>query len=59
MITNGFDPDDFAGCSTRRSGYFSISYSGQLYAGRRYQTALFDAVHEPIEEAIMLASRCR
>jgi glycosyltransferase involved in cell wall biosynthesis len=53
VITNGFDPDDFAGCSTPRSGYFSISYTGQLYAGKRDPTTLFEAAHELIAESII------
>lgn len=53
VITNGFDPDDFASCSTPRSGYFSISYTGQLYAGKRDPTSLFEVVHELIAEAIL------
>jgi len=59
VITNGFDPEDFAGCSTPRSPYFSISYTGQLYAGRRDPTALFEVVHELIEEKIMARADMR
>jgi glycosyltransferase involved in cell wall biosynthesis len=59
VITNGFDPDDFAGCSIPRSRYFSISYTGQLYAGRRDPTALFEAIHELIDEAIIDRERVR
>ena len=59
VITNGFDPDDFAGCSVRRSSYFSISYTGQLYAGRRDPTALFEVAHELIEEKIIERDRMR
>ena len=33
--------------------YFSISYTGQLYAGRRDPTALFEVVHELIVEGII------
>jgi glycosyltransferase involved in cell wall biosynthesis len=53
VITNGFDPDDFFGCSVPRSRSFSISYTGQLYAGRRDPTALFEVAHELIEEGII------
>ena len=53
VITNGFDPDDFADDPTPLSSYFSISYTGQLYAGRRDPTALFEVVHELIEEGIV------
>jgi glycosyltransferase involved in cell wall biosynthesis len=53
VITNGFDPDDFAGVSAPLSRTFSISYTGQLYAGRRDPTALFEVTHELIEEGII------
>ena len=53
VITNGFDPHDFAGISTERTSYFSISYTGQLYAGRRDPTALFEIVQELIAEGII------
>jgi glycosyltransferase involved in cell wall biosynthesis len=52
VITNGFDPDDFLSIPAR-SPYFSISYTGQLYAGRRDPTALFEVVHELIVEGII------
>jgi glycosyltransferase involved in cell wall biosynthesis len=58
VITNGFDPDEFA-CASTRSPYFSISYTGQLYAGRRDPTALFEVVHELIEEGIMARGHLR
>ena len=53
VITNGFDPDDFVGYSTPPTSYFSISYTGQLYAGRRDPTALFEVTHQLIEEGII------
>ncbi len=53
VITNGFDPDDFAGFSTSRSKHFSISYTGQLYAGRRDPSVLFEVIHELVAESIM------
>jgi len=52
-ITNGFDPDDFAGHPVPRNEYFSISYTGQLYAGKRDPTSLFEVVHELIAEGII------
>jgi glycosyltransferase involved in cell wall biosynthesis len=58
VITNGFDPDDFSGVSTR-SPYFSISYTGQLYAGRRDPSLLFEVVHELIEEGIIAREQMR
>ena len=59
VITNGFDPDDFAGCSVPRTREFSISYTGQLYAGRRDPTSLFEVVHELIEEKIIVREQMR
>ena len=49
VITNGFDPDDFIGDPVSRTRTFSITYTGQLYAGRRDPTALFAVVHELIQ----------
>jgi glycosyltransferase involved in cell wall biosynthesis len=59
VITNGFDPDDFAGLTSSRSKYFSISYTGQLYAGRRDPTLLFEVIHELIEESIVAREQLR
>jgi glycosyltransferase involved in cell wall biosynthesis len=58
VITNGFDSADFARRSAPNS-YFSISYTGQLYAGRRDPTLLFEAIHELIEERIMAREKLR
>ena len=58
VITNGFDPGDFAG-NSKRSSYFSISYTGQLYAGRRDPTLLFEVIHELIEESIVVREQIR
>ena len=58
VITNGFDPDDFAEGSDP-NGYFSISYTGQLYAGRRDPTSLFEVVHELIEEGNVAQEKLR
>jgi Glycosyl transferase 4-like domain len=52
-ITNGFDPDDFADYSTLVSRDFLITYTGQLYAGKRDPTVLFEVVHELIEQGIV------
>ena len=53
VITNGFDPDDFSGCSASTSRNFSITYTGQLYAGKRDPTALFETIHELIVEGFI------
>jgi glycosyltransferase involved in cell wall biosynthesis len=62
VITNGFDPDDFKSDLRRDAcpkGCFSISYTGQLYAGRRDPTLLFEVVHELIEERVLPREKLR
>lgn len=53
VITNGFDPDDFSGRLAPPTAFFSISYTGQLYAGRRDPTALFEVIQELIKEGFV------
>ena len=59
VITNGFDPDDFSAFSTPMSRYFTISYTGQLYEGRRDPTILFETVHELIEDGTIDRAQMR
>jgi glycosyltransferase involved in cell wall biosynthesis len=59
VITNGFDPDDFAGFAASPSKHFSISYTGQLYAGRRDPSQLFEVLHELIAESKMAREQLR
>ena len=50
VITNGFEPSDFPKKSKDSSELFTISYTGQLYSGKRNPKPLFDAVEELIQE---------
>ena len=50
VITNGFEPDDFPEKSFIENTIFTISYTGQLYSGKRNPRPLFHAVEELIEE---------
>jgi glycosyltransferase involved in cell wall biosynthesis len=63
VITNGFDPDDFRPDDLRQnptsSDYFSISYTGQLYAGRRDPSTLFEVIDELIKEGILAREKLR
>lgn len=63
VITNGFDPDDFKhndlDHDATPNNHFSISYTGQLYAGRRDPTQLFEVIHELIEEGILPREKVR
>lgn len=56
-ITNGFDPEDFPPRSHRLTDRFSITYTGQLYRGRRDPTPLLEAVQELIQQGIVSRER--
>ncbi len=45
-ITNGFDPDDFRSPNGDLTPFFSITYTGTLYEGKRDPTLLFEALAE-------------
>jgi glycosyltransferase involved in cell wall biosynthesis len=47
-IPNGYDPDEVASASLTRE--FTITYTGQLYQGKRDPTPLFRAIAELISE---------
>ena len=49
-ITNGFDPEDFANTRPQLTRLFTITYTGQLYEGRRNPTPLFDALSQLIAD---------
>ena len=49
-ITNGFDPDDFRLESKGLTNYFSITYAGYLYEGKRDPTALFEVLQDLISD---------
>jgi glycosyltransferase involved in cell wall biosynthesis len=58
VITNGFDPADFV-YQGAPNNYFSISYTGQLHAGKRDPTLLFETVRELIAEGCIAPEQLR
>lgn len=55
-ISNGYDPDDFNLTESRQiqnGNVLRFFYAGQLYAGRRDLTPLFQAIHELHEEGLV------
>jgi hypothetical protein len=51
-ITNGFDPDDFDSPPPALTEKFSITYTGELYAGQRDPTLLFEVLSDLLKETI-------
>lgn len=49
-ITNGYDPDEMFNYSDKKTGKFSITYTGTLYYGKRDPSLLFNAISELIKE---------
>jgi glycosyltransferase involved in cell wall biosynthesis len=45
-IANGFDPDDFASPPPPLTRTFSITYTGQLYQGKRDPSPLFEVLQQ-------------
>jgi len=58
-ITNGFDPDDFDSPSPALTEEFSITYTGELYAGQRDPTILFEVLSDLIKDGSIPASELR
>lgn len=58
-ITNGFDPDDFDSPAPALTEEFSITYTGELYAGQRDPTMLFDVLSDLIKDGTIPASELR
>ena len=58
-ITNGFDPDDFVSPPPPLTEEFSISYTGELYAGQRDPTLLFEVLSDLIQDGTIPASELR
>lgn len=52
-IANGFDPDDYARNGHRLTDQFSITYTGQLYRGRRDPTPFLETIRELIVEGVL------
>src|SRR5205823_652371 len=55
-ITNGFDPDDFQLRPPRLTDFFSITYAGQLYEGKRDPSVVFEVIAELIREQAISAT---
>ncbi len=49
-ITNGYDPDDFPNIPSKLTNKFTITYTGQLYGGKRDPSLLFKVVARLIQE---------
>jgi glycosyltransferase involved in cell wall biosynthesis len=58
-ITNGFDPDDFDSPPPALTEEFSITYTGELYAGQRDPTMLFEVLSDLIKDGSISASELR
>src|SRR5207248_1972371 len=58
-IENGFDPDDFRGAQEPLTNNFSITYTGQLYEGRRDPTPLFEVLSQLLAEKALAAADVR
>jgi hypothetical protein len=58
-ITNGFDPDDFDSPPPALTEEFSITYTGELYAGQRDPTILFEVLSDFIKDGTIPASELR
>jgi hypothetical protein len=52
-ITNGFDPDDFAGIPDQLTEKFTITYAGRLYQGGRNPQVLFEVLRELVDEKVI------
>jgi hypothetical protein len=52
-ITNGFDPEEMSTTPTPLTDFFSITYTGELYQGRRDPTPVLQALSELIREGFM------
>lgn len=48
--TNGFDPDEYPTEASELSSHFSITYTGDLYQGKRDPSLLFEVLAEMIAE---------
>lgn len=56
-IVNGFDAEDFASVPTELIETFSITYTGELYRGRRDPSPLFEVLAELLESGAMVRER--
>jgi glycosyltransferase involved in cell wall biosynthesis len=58
-ITNGFDPDDFQPRPQRLTKFFSITYAGYLYQGKRDPSIFLEVLAELIRERVLLSTEVR
>ena len=58
-ITNGFDAEEFAGGEEELTRTFSITYTGNLYAGWRDPNLLFETLAELLQAGTLLRSDVR
>jgi len=59
VITNGFDEDDYSWPLPSPTPYFSLTYTGQIYAGKRDPSHLFAAVQELLRTGVIDPRRFR
>jgi len=59
VITNGFDEDDYSGPPPSPTPYFSLTYTGQIYAGKRDPSLLFSAVRKLLQAGVIDSLRFR
>lgn len=59
VITNGFDEDDYCGTSPPPTPYFSLTYTGQIYSGKRDPSLLLAAVQELLKTGVIDPRRFR
>lgn len=59
VITNGYDEDDYSGDQPPLTPYFSLTYTGQIYAGKRDPSLVFAAVKELVEEKAVASGTFR
>jgi glycosyltransferase involved in cell wall biosynthesis len=58
-ITNGFDADDFAVAAGDLTKTFTITHTGDLYAGRRNPTLLFEGLSQLFSEGTLPRGQVR
>lgn len=58
-VTNGFDPADFTGPRPPLTPFFSITYTGQLYQGKRDPSQLLAMLHQLFSEGLLERRRVR
>jgi len=57
IITNGFDEDDYSAPLPPLTPYFSLTYTGSIYAGKRDPSPLFAAAKELLDQGVIAPER--